>query len=254
MLLGGPSGGNPRSDVQDDPAFRTLRGTLELPHDAARRLHDRAQPRPVREDRRLPARRRARARDRQRLDRRPAPRARRPRDHADRRPPRSDDVPAARRPTSCRSASRRASRTACPRCARRCATRSSTARALIKISASGGVMSHSGLAGAQQYSDEELAAIVDEAHRAGPQGRRARARRRRHPGVHPRRRRLHRARLARERRHHPDDGRARHVPRPDELPVGRARRLARRARAAGEGGRGVPAGAGDARARRSRPA
>jgi imidazolonepropionase-like amidohydrolase len=38
---------------------------------------------------------------------------------------------------------------------------------LVKISASGGVMSHSGLAGAQQYSDEELAAIVDEAHRAG---------------------------------------------------------------------------------------
>jgi imidazolonepropionase-like amidohydrolase len=37
----------------------------------------------------------------------------------------------------------------------------------IKISASGGVMSHSGEAGAQQYSDEELAAIVDEAHRAG---------------------------------------------------------------------------------------
>jgi imidazolonepropionase-like amidohydrolase len=38
---------------------------------------------------------------------------------------------------------------------------------VIKISASGGVMSHSGPAGAQQYSDEELAAIVDEAHRAG---------------------------------------------------------------------------------------
>src|SRR5256885_6392962 len=38
---------------------------------------------------------------------------------------------------------------------------------VIKISASGGVMSHSGLAGAQQYSDAELAAIVDEAHRAG---------------------------------------------------------------------------------------
>lgn len=37
----------------------------------------------------------------------------------------------------------------------------------IKVSASGGVMSHSGLAGAQQYSDEELSAIVDEAHRAG---------------------------------------------------------------------------------------
>jgi len=38
---------------------------------------------------------------------------------------------------------------------------------VIKISASGGVMSHSGAAGAQQYSDEELDAIVDEAHRAG---------------------------------------------------------------------------------------
>jgi imidazolonepropionase-like amidohydrolase len=38
---------------------------------------------------------------------------------------------------------------------------------VMKISASGGVMSHSTAAGAQQYSDEELAAIVDEAHRAG---------------------------------------------------------------------------------------
>ena len=38
---------------------------------------------------------------------------------------------------------------------------------VIKISASGGVMSHSTAAGAQQYSDDELAAIVDEAHRAG---------------------------------------------------------------------------------------
>ncbi len=38
---------------------------------------------------------------------------------------------------------------------------------VIKISASGGVMSHSGAVGAQQYSDEELIAIVDEAHRAG---------------------------------------------------------------------------------------
>src|SRR5207249_5111288 len=38
---------------------------------------------------------------------------------------------------------------------------------LIKISASGGVMTHNSAVGAQQYSDEELAAIVDEAHRAG---------------------------------------------------------------------------------------
>jgi imidazolonepropionase-like amidohydrolase len=38
---------------------------------------------------------------------------------------------------------------------------------LIKVCASGGVMSHTGPAGCQQYSDEELRAIVDEAHRAG---------------------------------------------------------------------------------------
>jgi imidazolonepropionase-like amidohydrolase len=38
---------------------------------------------------------------------------------------------------------------------------------VIKVSASGGVMSHSTDPGAQQYSDEEFAAIADEAHRAG---------------------------------------------------------------------------------------
>ncbi|MFV8054838.1 amidohydrolase family protein [Mycobacterium sp. 48b] len=38
---------------------------------------------------------------------------------------------------------------------------------LIKVSASGGVMSLSGDPGAQHYSDEELHAIVDEAHRRG---------------------------------------------------------------------------------------
>jgi imidazolonepropionase-like amidohydrolase len=38
---------------------------------------------------------------------------------------------------------------------------------VIKVCASGGVMSHTGPAGAQQYSTEELAAIADEAHRAG---------------------------------------------------------------------------------------
>jgi len=38
---------------------------------------------------------------------------------------------------------------------------------LIKCCASGGVVSSSGPAGAQQYSDEELAAIADEAHRRG---------------------------------------------------------------------------------------
>src|SRR4051812_40881372 len=38
---------------------------------------------------------------------------------------------------------------------------------LIKVCASGGVMSHTGPAGAQQYSDSELAIVADEAHRAG---------------------------------------------------------------------------------------
>lgn len=38
---------------------------------------------------------------------------------------------------------------------------------LIKVCASGGVMSHTGPAGAQQYSDEELRAVAEEAHRAG---------------------------------------------------------------------------------------
>ena len=38
---------------------------------------------------------------------------------------------------------------------------------LIKVSASGGVMSHSTAPGSQQYSDAEFAAIADEAHRAG---------------------------------------------------------------------------------------
>jgi len=38
---------------------------------------------------------------------------------------------------------------------------------LIKVCVSGGIMSHTGPPGAQQYSDEELWAIVDEAHRRG---------------------------------------------------------------------------------------
>ncbi|MFJ9896295.1 amidohydrolase family protein [Streptomyces sp. NPDC091280] len=38
---------------------------------------------------------------------------------------------------------------------------------LIKVCASGGVMSHTGTPGAQHYSDDELRAIVDEAHRRG---------------------------------------------------------------------------------------
>ncbi len=76
------SGGNPRHDVQDDPAFRTLRGTLNCRTTLLAGFTTARNLGLVREDRRLPARRRAAARDRQRLDRRPAPRPRRARDHA----------------------------------------------------------------------------------------------------------------------------------------------------------------------------
>ena len=61
-------------------------------------------------------------------------------------------------------------------------------------------MSHTGPAGAQQYSDEELRGD----RRRGPPGRAQgggpRPRRRRHPGRHRGRHRLHRARLAHDRR------------------------------------------------------
>ena len=42
---------------------------------------------------------------------------------------------------------------------------------VIKCCGSGGVISPTGPPGAQQYSNEELAAIADEAHRARPEGR-----------------------------------------------------------------------------------
>ena len=95
--------GYPRRDVAGRPGVPDPARDGERPHDAARGLHDRAQPRAVREDRRLPARRRARPGRRQRLDRRPAHHPGGPRDHTDGRPPRPDDVPAARARTSCRS-------------------------------------------------------------------------------------------------------------------------------------------------------
>ena len=110
---------------------------------------------------------------------------------------------------------------------------------LIKVCASGGVMSHTGPAGAQQYCNEELAAIADEAHRVGLK-----------VAAHA----------------HGDDGiRAaieagidciehcslatdetldlmveRGLPRRDHLPGRWHGPLARRARAASQGGRGVP--------------
>ena len=89
---------------------------------------------------------------------------------------------------------------------------------LIKVSASGGVMSHTGPAGARQYSTEELEAIADEAHRAGLKVAGALPRRRSGARGRRVRHRLHRARLAHERRHHRPAGRAGHLPRGHHLP------------------------------------
>ena len=81
---------------------------------------------------------------------------------------------------------------------------------LIKVCCSGGVMSLTGEAGAQHYSDEELRAIVDEAHRRG-----LRVAAHTHGAEAVKhavavRHRLHRARLPDGRRGHPDAGRQRH--------------------------------------------
>jgi imidazolonepropionase-like amidohydrolase len=166
MLMGGPAGGNPRSDVQDDPAFKVLRGTVNcrttlmagfttvrnlglfvktggymLDVDLARAvdLGWIVGPRIV-----------------------PAGHAISPTGgHLD--PTMFDRLAPGIMPLSVEEGIangiaevRKAVRYQIKHGAR-----------LIKVSASGGVMSHSGIAGAQQYSDEELSAIADEAHRRG---------------------------------------------------------------------------------------
>ena len=107
------------------------------------------------------------ARHRQRLDRRPAHRAGRARDHARPAATSTRRCSSGSAPTSCRSRVEEGIANGVPEVRKAVRYQIKYGARLIKISASGGVMSHSGLAGAQQYSDEELAAIVDEAHRAG---------------------------------------------------------------------------------------
>jgi imidazolonepropionase-like amidohydrolase len=127
MLMGGPSGGNPRADVQDDPAFKLLRAvvncktTLLAGFTTVRNLGLFVKTGGYLLDVAL-----GRAIDNGWID---GPRIVSA-GHAitpDGRPPRSHDVPALCPRTCCPSASRRASPTACPRCARPSATRSSTA-------------------------------------------------------------------------------------------------------------------------------
>jgi len=166
LLLGGPSGGNPRSDVQDDPAFRTLRATLNARKTllagftTCRNLGLFVRTGGILLDVAL-----SRAVDLGWVDGPrivPAGHAISPTGgHLD--PTMFQRIGPGIMPLSVEegiangiSEVRKAVRYQLKYGAR-----------VIKVSASGGVMSHSGEPGAQQYSTEELSAIADEAHRAG---------------------------------------------------------------------------------------
>jgi imidazolonepropionase-like amidohydrolase len=166
MLLGGPSGGNPRSDVQDDPAFRTLRGTLACRttllagFTTARNLGLFVKTGGYLLDVAL-----ARAIDNGWID---GPRLV-PAGHAITPTGGHLDPTMFQRlaPDIMALSVEEGIANGVPEVRKAVRYQIKYGARLIKISASGGVMSHSGLAGAQQYSDEELEAIVDEAHRNG---------------------------------------------------------------------------------------
>ena len=166
LLLGGPSGGNPRSDVQDDPAFRTLRAivncrtTLLAGFTTVRNLGLFVKTCGILLDVAL-----SRAVDNGWVDGPrivPAGHAITPTGgHLD--PTMFQRLGPGIMPLSVEEGIANG----IPEVRKAVRYQIKYGARLIKISASGGVMSHSGLAGAQQYSDEELDAIVDEAHRAG---------------------------------------------------------------------------------------
>ena len=112
---------------------------------------------------------------------------------------------------------------------------------VIKTCATAGVLSMEGPVGAQQYTLEELTAMVDEAARHGGQGRRPRARLRGDPGGGAGGGGVDRARFGAHRRDHGPHDREGDLPRPNHL----SRRPDRPGRAAAAGareGRGDPAG------------
>lgn len=166
LLLGGPSGGNPRSDVQDDPAFRTLRAivncktTLLAGFTTVRNLGLFVRTGGVLLDVAL-----ARAVENGWVDGPrivPAGHAITPTGgHLD--PTMFQRLGPGIMPLSVEEGIANG----VPEVTKAVRYQLKYGARVIKISASGGVMSHSGLAGAQQYSDAELEAIVDEAHRAG---------------------------------------------------------------------------------------
>jgi imidazolonepropionase-like amidohydrolase len=166
MLMGGPSGGNRRADVQDDPAFKTLRAvvncrtTLNAGFTTVRNLGLFVRTGGVLLDVAL-----SRAIDLGWIDGPriiPAGHAITPTGgHLD--PTMFDRLGPGIMPLSVEEGIANG----VPEVRKAVRYQLKYGARVIKISASGGVMSHSGEAGAQQYSDEELAAIVDEAHRAG---------------------------------------------------------------------------------------
>ena len=166
MLMGGPSGGNPRSDVQDDPAFKTLRAivncrtTLLAGFTTARNLGLFVRTGGVLLDVAL-----SRAIDNGWVD---GPRLV-PAGHAITPTGGHLDPTMFQRlgPGIMPLTVEEGIANGVPEVRKAVRYQLKYGARVIKISASGGVMSHSGEAGAQQYSDEELAAIVDEAHRAG---------------------------------------------------------------------------------------
>jgi imidazolonepropionase-like amidohydrolase len=166
MLLGGPSGGNPRSDVQDDPAFRTLRGTLNCRttllagFTTARNLGLFVKTGGYVLDVAL-----SRAIDNGWID---GPRLV-PAGHAITPTGGHLDPTMFQRlgPDIMPLSVEEGIANGVPEVRKAVRYQIKYGARLIKISASGGVMSHSNEAGAQQYSDDELVAIVDEAHRAG---------------------------------------------------------------------------------------
>ena len=166
MLLGGPHGGNPRSDVQDDPGFRILRATLNCRttllagFTTARNLGLFVKTGGYLLDVAL-----SRAIDNGWID---GPRLV-PAGHAITPTGGHLDPTMFQRlgPDIMPLSVEEGIANGIPEVRKAVRYQIKYGARVIKISASGGVMSHSGLAGAQQYSDEELAAIVDEAHRAG---------------------------------------------------------------------------------------
>jgi imidazolonepropionase-like amidohydrolase len=166
LLLGGPSGGNPRSDVQDDPAFRTLRAiincrtTLQAGFTTVRNLGLFVRTGGVLLDVAL-----SRAVDLGWVD---GPRIV-PAGHAITPTGGHLDPTMFQRlgPGIMPLTVEEGIANGVPEVRKAVRYQLKYGARVIKISASGGVMSHSGEAGAQQYSDEELEAIVDEAHRAG---------------------------------------------------------------------------------------